>query len=159
MASGLTNRGKIRLLEMALRDTQDSAALDTAPLFLALATSAASLNAETTTFDTATEIAAGNGYTTGGEVITRDGSDLTTWDVLGIDTASAFGYIRLKDMTWTASGGNLPASGNGAFYAVLLDDNATVGSRQVYGWIDLTSARSIGNGAQLTLQDIEIRLT
>lgn len=159
MASGFTNTGKIRLLEMALRDTQDSAAMDTAPLNLALMTSAASLTAETTTFDTATEIAAGNGYTSGGEPIERDGADLAIWDALAIDTASAYGYIRLKDIVWTAAGGNLPASGNGAYYAVLLDDNATVGSRQVYAWIDLTTARSVGSGATLTLQDIEIRLT
>lgn len=159
MASGFTNIGKIRLLEMALRDTQDSAAMDTAPLYLALMTSAASLSVETTTFDTATQIVTGNGYTDGGDVVTRDGSDLTVWDTLAIDTASAYGYIRLKDMVWTASGGSLPASGNGAYYAVLLDDNATIGSRQVYAWIDLTTARSIGSGATLTLQDIEIRLT
>lgn len=158
MASGLTNIGKKRILEMAFRDTQDSAAMDTAPLYLALSTSAASLDAETTTFDTATEIAPGNGYTTGGEVVERDGADLTVWDVLDINAASAYGYIRLKDMVWTATG-TFPASGNGAFYAVLLDDNATVGSRQVYGWVDLTTARSIGSGATLTLQDIEIRLT
>ena len=75
MASGLTNRGKIRLLEMAFRNTKDTAAVDTSPLFIALVTSAASLSAETTTFDTTVEIAAGNGYATGGLDLDRDTID------------------------------------------------------------------------------------
>ena len=98
MASGVTNRGKIRLLEMALRDTQDSAASDTAPMYLALMRdTATSLSATTIVFDTGAEIATGNGYTAGGDVVTRDGSDLTVWDVLS-DTASGSGKIQLKDI-------------------------------------------------------------
>src|SRR3990167_5392856 len=156
MASGLTNRGKIRLLEMAFRNTKDTAAIDTSPLFIAFVTSAASLSAETTTFDTTTQIVTGNGYADGGLDIDRDTLD---WDALAISSATAYGYIRLKGVVWTASGGGLAASGNGAAYAIITDDNATIGSRQVYAWIDLTTARSIGSGATLTLQDIEIRLT
>ena len=160
MASGVTNIGKIRILEMALRNTQDSAAVDTAPMYLALGTSAMSLSSTTILFDTATQIFSdtAGGYTDGGEVIERDGSSLTIWDTIS-DTAGDYGLMKLKDIIWTASGGNLPRSGTGAFYAVLLDDNATIGSRQVYAWWDLTSARSVGSGATLTLQDIELRLT
>lgn len=156
MASGLTNIGKIRMLEMAFRNTQDTAAPSTAPFYIALSNSAASLSAATTTYDTATQIVVGNGYSEGGLIINRDTTD---FDVLSIDTASNYGQIQFKDITWTASGGNLPASGDGAYYAVITDDNATIGSRQVYGWIDLSEARSIGNGAQLTLQNISIRIT
>ena len=158
MGSGLTNVGKQRLLEMALRNTQDSAAADTQPLFLALITSAVTPSATILTFGELTEIAAGNGYTSGGDVITRDGSDLTVWDNSS-DTAGSYGRIQLKNFVWTASGGNLPSSGSGASFAVLLDDNATVSSRQVYAWFDLSEARTIGSGAKLTLVDIEIRLT
>lgn len=158
MASGLTNVGKQRLLELALRDTQDSAAADTAPLFLALSDSTTAPSSTSTVFSGLTEITAGNGYTSGGDVVTRDGSILTEWDSLS-DTAGDYGRIRLKDMVWTASGGSIPGSGNGAFYAVLLDDNVTVGSRQIYAWFDLTTARTITSGSTLTLQDIEIRLT
>ena len=158
MSSGLTNIGKQRLLEMALRDTQDSAAADTAPMFLALITSATVPTDTMLTFTELTEIAAGNGYTSGGDVVTRDGSDLTVWDN-STDTAGSYGRIQLKDFVWTASGGNLPASGSGASYAILLDDNSTVANRQIYAWFDLTTARTIGTGSTLTLQDIEIRLT
>jgi hypothetical protein len=109
-----------------------------------------------TTFDTTSEIATGNGYTGGGDTIGRDTTD---WDTLTIDTASNYGYIRLKDIVWTASGGNLPDTGLGASYAVLLDNDTAVGSRQIYAWFDLSQARTIGAGATLTLQDVEIRLT
>ena len=158
MASGVTHRGKQRLLELALRDTQDSASADTAPMFLALITSATAPTETMLTFTELTEVAAGNGYTSGGDVVTRDGSDLTVWDSSS-DTAGSYGRIRLKDFVWTASGGNLPASGAGASYAILLDDNATVANRQIYAWFDLTSARTVGSGSTLTLQDIEIRIT
>ena len=157
MASGLTNLGKQRLLEMALRDTQDSASMDTAPLNLALSDSTVTLSATTTIFDTVSQIATGNGYTDGGDPITRS-EVLTVWDTSS-DTAGSFGRIRLVDHVWTASGGTLPSSGNGAHFALLIDDNATIGSRQVYAYWDLSQARSVGNGSSLTLQDIEIRLT
>src|SRR3970282_2270562 len=106
MASGLTNRGKIRLLEMAFRNTKDTAAIDTSPLFISLVTIAVSLCVDTTT-----QIVTGNGYTDGGLDIDRDTVD---WDTLAISSATAYGYIRLKDVVWTASGGSIPASGNGA---------------------------------------------
>ncbi len=160
MASGVTNIGKIRLLELGLRDTQDSAAADTSPMYMALATSAMSLSSTTILFDTSTQIFSdtAGGYTDGGLAIERDGSSLTVWDTL-TDTAGDYGLIRLKDLVWTGTGGTLPRSGTGAFYAVLTDDNDTVGSRQVYAWWDLGAARQVGSGATLTLQDIEIRLT
>ena len=156
MASGLTNTGKMRILEMAFRNGMDSAAIDTSPYFIALATSAATLTALTELFDTTVQIAVGSGYADGGISFARDSA---TWDILAMDTVTGYGYIRLKDIVWTAAGGSIPASGGGAMYALITDDNALVGSRKVYGWIDLTTARSIGNGATLTLQDIELRIT
>ncbi len=158
MASGLTNVGKQRFLEMAMRDTQDSAASDTAPMYLALITSGTTPTSTTLTFTELTEIAAGNGYDTGGQVVTRDGSDLTVWDNSS-DTAGSYGRIQLKNYAWTASGGNLPSSGSGASFAILTDDNGTIANRQVYAWFDLTTARTVGSGSVLTLVDIEIRLT
>ena len=157
MASGITNVGKRRLLEMAFRNTQDSGgAPDASPFFMALATSAASLTSTVTTFSTPTQIVTGNGYTDGGLAVNRD---ITDFDTNAVDGGETYGYIRIKDLVWTASGGSLPASGTGAAYALLLDDNALVGSRIVLAWIDLTTGRTIGNGATLTLQDIEIRIT
>jgi hypothetical protein len=157
MASGVTNTGKIRILEHAFRNTRDTAAFDTVGIwYMALSDSTATFSVTSTTFDTTSEIATGNGYTGGGDTIGRDTTD---WDTLAIDTASNYGYIRLKDIVWTASGGNIPDTGLGASYAVLLGNDTAVGSRQIYAWFDLTQAREVGPGALLTLQDVEIRLT
>ena len=154
MASGLTNRGKLRLLEMALDNTWNDSTIDSSPFFIALVadTPTVAIN----TFSGLTEIAAGNGYTSGGASSTGRG---TGWDIETEDDSSNFGEFQLADITWTASGGSIPGSGSGARYAVLLDDHATVASREVIAWFDLTSARSVGDGATLTLQDMAIRLT
>ena len=101
-----------------------------------------------------TEIAAGNGYTTGGISLNRDATD---FDVLTEDDSGDRGFIQVKNVVWTASGGNLPASGNGARWAVLLDDNGTVGSREVYAYWDLSSDRTVSVGQTLTLIDLELR--
>ena len=157
MSSGVTNTGKIRILEHAFRNTRDTAAFDTVGIwYMALSDSTAVFTAVSATFDTASEVAVGNGYTGGGDTIGRDTTD---WDTLSIDTTSDYGFIRLKDLVWTASGGNLPDTGLGAQFAVLLGNDTAIGSRQVYAWFDLTEARTIGSGATLTLQDMEIRLT
>jgi hypothetical protein len=58
----------------------------------------------------------------------------------------------------TPNGTSIPDTGDGARYAVLLDDNVTIGSRIVIGWWDLTTDRSVSNGQTLTLQDLELRL-
>ena len=159
MASGVTKRGRMRILEMAMRNTQDSATADTSPWYLALMTDTAALTVNTIVFDTVKQINIGNGYTDGGDIIARDtATELTVWDDIE-DTAGDYGYIRLADHVWTASGGSLPNGGSGAAFAVLLDGNATIGSRQVYAWWDLTEARSVSSGSTITLQDIEIRLT
>ncbi len=156
MASGLTNRGKLRLLEMGFDNTWNDSTIDSSPFFVALMTSDASLSVTTNTFDTTKEIAAGNGYVTGGTEAAGRGAG---WDVEDEDDSSNFGEFQLADIAWTASGGSIPGSGTGALYAVLLDDHATIGSREVIAWFDLTSARSIDNGATFTLQDLAIRLT
>lgn len=75
------------------------------------------------------------------------------------DDTSDVAYVQVKDVVWTAAGGALPVSGNGARYAVLLDDNATVGLRQVIAFWDLSSDRSVSSGQTLTLQNLELRLT
>jgi hypothetical protein len=67
-----------------------------------------------------------------------------------------FPFIQIKDVAWTASGGNIPASGDGARYAVLTDDNGTVASREVFQWWDLSSDRTVSDSQVLTLQDLQI---
>lgn len=123
---------------------------------VALVTSATAPTADTNTLSQLTEIAAGNGYTTGGISVAKNTTDI---DTRTEDDTNDRGLAQIKDLVWTASGGSLPASGNGARYAVLTDANATVGSREVWAFWDLTSDRSVSVGQTLTLQDLELRLT
>lgn len=151
MASGITNKGKFRILGIVFRGV-------TPPtnFYVALVTSATAPDADTNTLSQLTEIANGNGYTTGGYQLSRNSTD---FDALTEDDSGDKGLVQIKDVVWTASGGSLPASGNGARYAVLLDDNGTVGSREVYAWWDLSSDRSVSVGQTITLQNCELDLT
>ncbi|MGA2669955.1 MAG: hypothetical protein ABSF21_00840 [Dehalococcoidia bacterium] len=151
MAVGWTNRGKYLLMGYLFR----ASALP-ANLYVALVTSATAPTADTNTLSQLTEIAAGNGYTTGGYQLTENATDFDVWSE---DDTSDLSKIQLKDIVWTASGGPIPASGNGARYAVLTDYNATVGSRQVIAYWDLASDRTVSSGQTLTLQDCELRIT
>jgi hypothetical protein len=149
--AGLTNKGKYRILDMAFRNGTEPTSF-----YVALVTSAAAPTADTNTLGDLTQIAAGNGYTSGGLAVARNATD---FDTLTEDDTNDRGDLQIKDLTWTASGGSIPGSGNGARYAVLTDDNGTVNSREVYAYWDLTSDRSVSTGQTLTLQNLEIRLS
>lgn len=149
--AGFTNKGKARIFNGFFRNTSVPT-----NFYIGLATSAAAPTADTNTFSQLTEITAGNGYTTGGYSLSRNSTD---FDTLTENDTDDRGEILIKDVVWTASGGAIPGSGSGARYAVLLDDNATVGSREVLAWWDLTSDRSVSSGQTLTLQNLELRLT
>lgn len=149
--AGFTNKGKNHLLDQVFRNVTEKT-----NYYVALVTSAVAPTADTNTLSELTEIAAGNGYTTGGIQLARNSTD---FDSLTENDTNDRGEIQIKDLVWTASGGNLPASGSGARYAVLTDDNVTVGSREVYAFWDLSSDRVISSGQTLTLQNCELRLT
>jgi hypothetical protein len=149
--AGFTNKGKHHLLDQVFRN-----ATEKTNYFIALVTSATAPTADTNTLSQLTEIAVGNGYTAGGFSLARNSTD---FDVINEDDTNDRGDIQVKDVVWTASGGSIPASGNGARYAVLVDDNATVGSREVYAYFDLSSDRTVSSGQTLTLQNLELRLT
>jgi hypothetical protein len=100
------------------------------------------------------EIVAGNGYTAGGISLTRNSTDFPG---LTEDDANALGKIQVKDLVWTAAGGNLPGSGNGARYAVLTDDNGTVSSRQVIAYWDLGADRTVSDTQTLTVHAAELQ--
>lgn len=123
--------------------------------YVALVTSATAPGADTNTLGDLTEIAAGNGYTTGGYQLTPGATD---FDVITEDDTNDLAKIQIKDVVWTASGA-LPASGSGARYAVLTDDNATVANRKVIAYFDLGADRSVSSGQTLTLEDLELRGT
>lgn len=150
MASGITNKGKYNLLALAFRN-----ATEPTVFYLALVTSAAAPDADTNVFSDLTEVSTGQGYTAGGISVARDGTD---FDVLTEDDGNDRAYVQIKDETWTASGGTLPAS-DSARYAILTDDNATQADREVWAWFDLASDRQVSDGQTLTLQDCELRLT
>lgn len=148
--AGWTNKGKWRALGWVFRG-------DTIPtnFYVALVTSATAPTADINTLGELTEIAAGNGYTSGGYQLTPNSTD---FDVHTEDDTNDRGLIQIKDIVWTASGGNIPASGSGARYAVLTDDNVTVASREVLAYWDLESDRTVSDGQTLTLQDCELRI-
>jgi len=151
MASGWTNKGKYHVLNITFRN-----ATEKTNYYVALVTSATAPTADTNTLSEMTEIAAGNGYTSGGYSLTPGGTD---FDVITEDDTNDKGLVQIKDIVWTASGGAIPSSGGGARYAVLIDDNVTVGSREVYAWWDLSSDRSVSDGQTLTLQNCELDIT
>jgi hypothetical protein len=151
MANVATNRGKYNTLGRSYRGVSAPAAY-----YVALCTAAAAPTADTNTLSELTEIAAGNGYTSGGISLTPGATDM---DVYTEDDTNDYAFVQLRDLVWTASGGSLPGSGSGASWAVLTTNEGTVGSRQVeIGW-DLTSARTVSVGQTLTLQNAEARLT
>jgi hypothetical protein len=124
--------------------------------YVALFTSATAPTADINIKSELTEIANGNGYTTGGISLTKNTTD---FDVLTEDDTNDRALLQIKDLVWTASGGNLPGSGSGARYACMTDDNATQGSRLVFAAWDLASDRTVSVGQTLTLQDCELRLS
>lgn len=149
--AGWTNRGKYSVLDWAFR----GATIPT-NFYVGLVTSATAPIATINTFGELTEITAGNGYVTGGYSLTPNGTD---FDSLVEDDTTDKALLQIKDVAWTASGGNIPSAGNGARYAVLLDDNATVASRLVLAFWDLTSDRTVSDTQTLTLIDLELDLT
>ena len=141
----VTNRGKKNILAF-LRSTTP------ANFYVALCTSATAPTVDINTLSELTEVTAGNGYTAGGVSISLNSTD---FDTLSEDDTNDRALIQLKDVSWTASGGNLPSTA--ARYAVLLGPHATPGSREVWVAWDLASDRQVSDGQALTLQDLEVR--
>lgn len=148
--AGWTNRGKQAILDAYFRATGTPT-----NFYVALVTSASTPDADTNTLSDLTEIAAGNGYTTGGYQLSRNSTD---FDTLTEDDSGDKALIQIKDVVWTASGGSIPDSGDGARYAVLTDDNGTIADREVLAYWDLSSDRSVSDGHDMTLEDLELQL-
>lgn len=97
-------------------------------------TNAAPLAANTVYADI-TQIAAGNGYTTGGVTATVDSS---------AQTAGVYALV-LSGVSWTAAGGDIAANR----YAVLYND--THASKPLIGYADLGVSAVIASGNSLPL--------
>jgi hypothetical protein len=147
-ASGWTNRGLKNILAVIF----NGASLP-ANFYVALVTSAAAPTEATNTKSELTEIANGDGYTTGGYQLTKNTTDFPT---ITETDASHLASILIKDVVWTASGGAIPISGDGARYAILTDANATQGSREVWAFWDLSSDRTVSTGQALTLHLLQM---
>jgi len=150
---GMTNRGAYLLLQLYFQAVNPHGSFT--GFYLALLDDAEAPNADWDTMTGRSEIPSGNGYTSGGIAVARDNVD---FDVLTEDDGNDRALVQIKDITWTASGGNLPSAGNGARYAVLLTDEATVGSRQTIGTFDLGANWFASSGQDLVLQDSELRI-
>lgn len=148
--AGWTNKGKYKLLGWPYR-------AQTIPtnFHVPMWTSANAPDADTNVMSDLIEIAAGNGYTSGGYQLTPGATDFDVWTE---DDTNDRGLVQIKDIVWTASGGPIPASGNGARYTGVTDDNATVANREIYHYFDLVSDRQVSDGQTLTLEDCEIRI-
>jgi hypothetical protein len=150
MASVMTNRERFLLLGCRYRGT-------TVPTnyYVALITDAVVPSVDINTFGELTEIASGQGYTANGQQLTPGATD---FDVHTEDDTNDWALLQLRDITWTASGGNLPASGNGASYMVMMDDNATPANRQIASSWDLGGARTVSDTQDLLIQNAELRI-
>lgn len=150
MANGWTNRGKYNALDAVFRAT-------TLPTnyYIALTTDAPT--EDTNLMSDLTQIATGNGYVDGGFTLSKNSTD---FDVLTeTDSSTDVALIEVKDVAWTASGGTIPASGDGARYAVLTGHHGTVANREVWAYWDLSSARTVSDTQVLTLQNCQLKLT
>ena len=105
---------------------------------------------DTNTAGQLTEIPAGNGYTSGGQTVNRN---VTDFDSLVEDDTLDQARLQLRDYVFTASGGPLPASGSGAAFAGLVDDNVTIADREVIYIFDLGGNNSVSDGQPLTIAD------
>ena len=95
------------------------------------------------------EITTGNGYSAGGKAVER--GITTGFDTQTEDDDNNQSYLQLQNVEWTASGGPIPASGDGIRYVVLVDDDARV----ICFW-DIETYDSVSSGQKFTIQDAEI---
>jgi len=146
--AGWTNKGKYRALGVLFRG-------ETLPTNFYAALVTDEPDADTNTMSDLTEIAAGNGYTSGGYQLTPGSTDFDTWTE---NDTSNKGIVQIKDVSWTASGGDIPDSGDDALYLVITDDNGTVANREVWTYHSLGGARSVGDGGVFKLENTEIDL-
>lgn len=149
MASGMTERGRFRILEGYFQSLNLPF-----KFYIALVTNFTVPSKATNLLGDLQQIAVGNGYLDGGFELNPDAVDFTLVE----DDTNDRSVLTVKDVTWTASLGPIPSSGLGASFGVLTDDNATVASRDVYAYFDLSTPRSVAEFFPLTISGMQVRL-
>lgn len=151
MASIFTNKGKYLIMGTYFRN-ETAPSVFYAPLFI----DDVAPTVDTNVVGDLSQIATGNGYADGGPSVARSAVGFDVWTE---DDTNDRALVQAADIVYTASGGTLPASGEGARYMGVSDDNATVANRQLLGVFDLVSQRQVSDGQALTIQDAEFRLS
>lgn len=122
---------------------------------LALCTNDTPPTVATVTLGTLSQIPAGNGYTNGGVSVSLNSTD---FDSITEDGSLHQIRTQFKDFTLvTASGGDVPASGNAIRWVVLTDVNATVNDREVWAAWKLPAGVTVPSGQPLVAQNLELR--
>lgn len=124
--SGFTNRFKMEILKYFLRSGRT--------FHVALVTDTRIPGPDTNKLSDLEEIVSGNGYDAGGMVVSGDANGFP--EILEDDDNNK-AIAKIKDFSLKANGGSIPASGDGASYAVLTSDGSSVGDRWVYLWFEL----------------------
>lgn len=146
----VTNRGRYLLLGYAFRNTARPSVW-----YAGLGTNTTAPTVDTNTVADISQIATGNGYTSGGISLSLNSTD---FDVYTEDDTNDRALIQIRDLVWTASGGPIPSSGVGARWLYLSDDNGTESARQIVAAWDFGSAYSVSTGQTITVQNAEIRV-
>ncbi len=153
---GWTNRFKYRSIgHLARAESLFQASGGTQ--FRLVLTKTTAPTADTNTFSELTEIATGQGYTAGGVLISRNSTDFPTWEE---DDTNDQARVIMRDVTWTntGGGGTIPSDGNGAEHAVLIDNHATPGSREVGSFGAFGSAQVTGTDQDFVVQNYTLQL-
>ena len=146
----LTTRGLELMFKWAFRSESRPA-----NFYMALVTSATAPTAATKTLSQLTEITQGNGYTSGGYSLSPNATDFTA---IAVDDTLSIVSVALKTIAWSASGGDIPPSGNPARHVVMTTDESPVGNRQIIWYQSLLADRLVNSGGSLTLAEINARI-
>lgn len=131
MANSLTHKGE----ELALKSPTSTGSIARIATAVRLFTGTSAPDKDGTGF---TEVANGNGYTTGGKSITE-----ANWTYTALTSK-----ITLADQVWTASGGSIE-NVKGAYIVNAGGD--------VLAWWELTTAITLASGDTITLDDLTVK--
>lgn len=145
-----TTRGIELLFDWAFR-----AATRPAHYYLALVTSATTPTGATKTLGDLTEVANGHGYVSGGFQLDPNSTD---FNALVADDTNHWTYVGIKNISWTASGGDIPISGSPPAHIVLTTDAGAISAHPVIWYQTLGGDRTIVSGNTLSVTGIQGRI-